>query len=81
MRRRAAAGRPVPRAPAPIEKPDIFELDGSTAIAEVHEDDEGLADAVERSLLEEHRYRMRQPSTDIERDVLASVIELSKIEK
>lgn len=64
-----------------MEKPDVFELDGSTAIAEMHEDDEGLADAVERSLFEEQRYRMRQSSTDIERDVLASVIELSKIEK
>jgi hypothetical protein len=45
------------------------------------EDDEDLAAAVERSLLEEQRYRMRQSSTDIEQDVLASVIELSKIEK
>lgn len=57
-----------------MEKPDVFELDGSTAIAEMDEDDEGLADAVERSLLEEQRY-------DTERDVLASMIELSKIEK
>ena len=64
-----------------MEKPDVFELDGSTTIAEIDEDDEGLAEAVERSLLEEQRYRMRQSSTDIERDELASVIELSKIEK
>ena len=83
-----------------MEKPDVFELDGSTTIAETdeddeglaeaverslleeqNEDDEGLAEAVERSLLEEQRYRMRQSSTDIERDELASVIELSKIEK
>lgn len=64
-----------------MEKPDVFELEGSTAITETDEDDEDLAAAVERSLLEEQRYRMRQSSTDIERDVLASVIELSKIEK
>jgi len=57
-----------------MEKPDVFELEGSTTIAEMDEDDEGLADAVERSLLEEQRYRMQ-------RDVLASVIELSKVEK
>jgi len=64
-----------------MEKPDVFELEGSTAIAEMDEDDEDLAAAVERSLFEEQKYRMRQSSTDIEQDVLASVIELSKIEK
>lgn len=64
-----------------MEIPGVFELEGSAAIAEMDEDDEGLAAAVERSLLEEPRYRMRQSSTDIEQDVLASVIELSKTEK
>jgi hypothetical protein len=64
-----------------MEIPGVFELEGSAVIAEMDEDDEGLAAAVERSLLEEQGYRMRQPSTDTERDVLASVIELSKTEK
>lgn len=64
-----------------MEIPGVFELEGSAVIAEMDEDDEGLAAAVERSLLEEQGYRMRQSSTDTERDVLASVIELSKTEK
>jgi hypothetical protein len=64
-----------------MEIPGVFELEGSAVIAEMDEDDEGLAAAVERSLLEEQGYRTRQSSTDTERDVLASVIELSKTEK
>ena len=64
-----------------MEIPGVFELEGSAVIAEMDEDDEGLAAAVERSLLEEQGYHMRQSSTDTERDVLASVIELSKTEK
>ena len=64
-----------------MEIPGVFELEGSAVIAEMDEDDEDLAAAVERSLLEEQGYRMRQSSTDTERDVLASVIELSKTEK
>lgn len=75
VRRREEAARPTPRAPTLVEKPGVFELEGSSTIVEIDEDDVGLGVAMERSLFENQGYR----PPDTEQDELARVLELSKI--
>jgi hypothetical protein len=78
--RRAAAGRAPPKPLASKGKMPVFELEGST-ITDMDEDDEELAKAVERSMLEHNGFQLRRSSTGTDQEELARVLELSKIVK
>jgi hypothetical protein len=78
-RRREAAARAPPVAPALAELPGTWPEEPPSYPGDF-EDDEGLAKAIEQSLIE-GQHQARRSSTGTDADELARVLEISKIDK